>query len=133
MLSKVFLLLALAARASAFASLPKAPAEESIETRSNRADAPNSVPTKCAKKKQKKCTKFQKKAKQFCAPPCATGRMDVKLLELFDPAQISAYVLDKPPRSRSAAAARSGRAIGGRTNCTAASATEGPSPRSRTA
>ena len=45
MLSKVFLLLALAARASAFASLPKAPAEESIETRetrSNLADAPNS-------------------------------------------------------------------------------------------
>ena len=31
--SKVFLLLALAARASAFASLPKAPAEESIGAR----------------------------------------------------------------------------------------------------
>ena len=35
MLSKVFLLLALAARASGFASLPKAPAEESIEGRSS--------------------------------------------------------------------------------------------------
>ena len=44
MLSKVFLLLALAARASAFASLPKAREEASADVRSNAAGTANSRP-----------------------------------------------------------------------------------------